>query len=216
MPRRARGFVLREKIGREEVSAASRWVFEKIANWAMVFRKPEIAHDYWQRILSESPNNTGVLAMQAHQFAAEGKSKKAMAQFERVLQLKPNDEGSWFNLGYLQQKEALHKEAVRSFEKSIELDEKLDRAWFGKGLSHKALAQYEEAITCFKKTNKLQPMSPHGYYELATAQHAVKDDNACEKTMRKVKEFDPKVAAQLEDETGINIGIDRWWLRAKR
>jgi tetratricopeptide (TPR) repeat protein len=195
------------------MSALSRWYFEKIATWAMVFRKPEIAHDYWQRVLDESPDDTGVLAMRAHQLAAEGKSSAAITQFERVLQLKPQDMSSWFNLGFLLQKENAHEKAIQAFNETLRLDEKLDRAWFGKGLSHKVLTQYDEAIKCFKKTNQLQPMSPHGFYELAVVQHRVQDLNGCEKTMRKVKEFDPKVAAQLEDETGIKIGIDRWWVR---
>jgi tetratricopeptide (TPR) repeat protein len=195
------------------MSVFSLWVYEKIATCAMVFRKPALAHEYWRRILEASPERTQVRAMRAHQLAQEGKTEIAIAEFERVLARQPDDKNTWFNLGFLQQQQGAHAQAIVAFEKCLALDDALDRAWFGKGLSHKALQHHEKAITCFKKTNQLQPLSPHGFYELAIVQRNNNDLDACEKTMRRVSAFDPKVAAQLEDETGIQIGVDRWWLR---
>lgn len=190
-----------------------RWFYERLATWCMVFRQPKIAREYWGRILAAHPNDTRILAMLAHQEAVEGKDAAAIALYERIVQLDPTDKASFFNYGFVLQKTGDHAKAVRAFEAALKLDDKLDRAWFGKGLSHVALQQPELAIEAFKKTNKLQPMSPHGYYELAKVQCATGDRDGCENTMRRLKEFDPKVAAQLEDETGISIGVERWWAR---
>ncbi len=188
-----------------------RWYWDKIATWAVVLKKPEIAFDYWQKMLESEPDDTRVLAMVAHQKALENKDSEAIAMYEKVLALNPTDVGSSFNYAFLVQKTGAHDKAIRAFKQTLDLNPKLDRAWFGQGLSHVANDDHEAAIECFKKTNKLQPMSPHGYYELAKALHRTNNLDACEKTMRKVKAFDPKVAAQLEDETGIRIGVDRWW-----
>ncbi len=192
---------------------ARRWFYEQIANWSVVLKKPEIAFDYWQKMLDDDPKDAQVLAMVAHQKALENKESEAIAVYEKVLALNPEDYGSAFNYAFLVQKTGDHLTAIKTFKRTLEVNPKLDRAWFGQGLSHVALGENASAIECFKKTNKLQPMSPHGYYELAKAQFRTHDANGCEKTMRKVKEFDPKVAAQLEDETGIRIGVDRWWVK---
>jgi hypothetical protein len=47
--------------------------------------------------------------------------------------------------------------------------------------------------------------------ELARVHFKLGDMDRCEKRMRKLRAFDPKNAALLEDETGIKIGIIRWW-----
>jgi tetratricopeptide (TPR) repeat protein len=197
------------------MSLLNRWYWEKISTWAVVLRKPEIAHEYWQKMLADKPNDARVLAMIAHQRVLEGNEAEAISTYEKILLINPKDSVSLFNFGYLLQKHGEHQRAIKLFKNAIEINPKLDQAWFGQGLSYVALQDDAAAIPCFKSTNKLQPMSPHGYYELAKAQHRTNDLNACEKTMRRLKDFDPKVAAQLEDETGIQIGIDRWWARAK-
>ncbi len=197
------------------MSGLTRWFNLKVATWMMVFRQPTLAKEYWNRVLAETPDNFDVLAMLAHQEAEDGETASARARYENIVLARPNDKGAWFNYGFLLQKMGDHAAAIKAFEKTTALDEKLDRAWFGKGLSHVALQQLAPAIDAFKKTNKLQPMSPHGFYELAKAQFASDDRDACEKTMRKVKEFDPKVTAQLEDETGIRVGVERWWVQKK-
>jgi tetratricopeptide (TPR) repeat protein len=193
------------------VNAVQRWFYDRVAVWCVIFKQPAIAREYWAKLLAANPKDTRILSMIAHQDATEGKDADAIAVYERIFEITPEDKISWFNYGFLVQKRGDHAKALKAFEKVVAADEKIDRAWFGKGLSHVALQQYEPAAEAFKKTNKLQPLSPHGYYELAKVQHALGDDNACEKTMRKVKDFDPKVAAQLEDETGIRIGVERWW-----
>jgi tetratricopeptide (TPR) repeat protein len=188
-----------------------RWYFTKIATWALLLKKRDIAYDYYARIVAEDPQDALTLARIAFLHAEDGRPVQAIHEFERVVQIKPNDADSWFNLGYLHQSNNDHPSAIKSFDRAISVNEKHDRAWFGKALSLIALARHDDAIEPLKKNTALQPMSPHGHMELARCYFKLGDLDRCEKRMRKLKEFDPKNAALLEDETGIRIGIERWW-----
>jgi len=119
---------------------------------------------------------------------------------------------SWFNLGYLRQDGGDHRAAIDAFDHAVSLNEIHDRAWYGKALSLIALDQPREAIAPLKKNIALQPMSPFGHMELARVFFKLGELERCEKRMLRLKAFDPKSAAVLEDETGIRVGVDRWWM----
>ncbi len=187
------------------------WYFTKIATWALVLKKRDIAYEYYAKIVAEDPKDALTLSRIAFLHAEDGRPQQAITEFDRVVKLKPDDADSWFNLAYLQQNNNDHQSAVKSFDQAIAVNEKQDRAWFGKALSLMALDRHDDAIEPLKKNIALQPMSPHGHIELARCYFKLGDLDRCEKRMRKLKEFDPKNAALLEDETGLRIGIDRWW-----
>jgi hypothetical protein len=48
-------------------------------------------------------------------------------------------------------------------------------------------------------------MSPHGWYQLARVHMDRSEAEQAEKIMRHLQGFEPKVAAQLERETGIKL-----------
>ena len=54
-----------------------------------------------------------------------------------------------------------------------------------------------------KKNTELQPMSPYGWYQLARVQFDRQEPEEAKKIIRHLKGFEPKVAAQLERETGL-------------
>jgi tetratricopeptide (TPR) repeat protein len=188
-----------------------RWYLTKIATWALILKKRDIAYEYYGKIVAEDPQDALTLARIAFLHAEDGRPEQAIRELDRVVKIKPADADSWFNRGYLQQEIKDHTGAIKSFEGAIAVNENHDRAWFGKALSLIALARHDDAIDPLKKNIALQPMSPHGHMELARCYFKLGDNEACEKRMRKLKDFDPKNAALLEDETGIRIGIDRWW-----
>ncbi len=80
---------------------------------------------------------------------------------------------------------------------------RLDRAWYGLGLVLIRLQRYDEAIAALKKNTELQPMSPYGWYQLARVQFDRQEPEETRKIIRHLKGFEPKVAAQLERETGL-------------
>jgi hypothetical protein len=50
----------------------------------------------------------------------------------------------------------------------------------------------------------LQPMSPYGWYQLARVHVDRHETDEATKIIRHLRGFEPKVAAQLERETGIS------------
>jgi predicted Zn-dependent protease len=71
------------------------------------------------------------------------------------------------------------------------------------GLTLIRLQRPEEALAALKKNTELQPMSPYGWYQLARVQFDRQQTEETKKIIRHLKGFEPKVAAQLERETGL-------------
>lgn len=196
------------------IAAVRAHLLRQVASWAILFRRTGFALACYERALRDDPNDTATLAQRAYLFAqsvSAADRQRAVAEFERLVALKPADADSWFNLGFLYQQQGGHVEAIRAFERAVALRDGLDRAWYGLALSRIATGDDAGAIEALKKNVALQPMSPFGFMELARAQFRSQQPEACEKTMRRLKAFDPRNAAVLEDETGIRIGIERWW-----
>lgn len=189
----------------------SRWYHTQIATWALVLNKREIAYDYYAKIIAANPDDTVTRARIAFLHAEDARPAQAIDEFARVVAINPKDADSWFNMGYVQQTSGDHSAAIKSFDRAVSANEKHDRAWFGKALSLVALKRDDDAIAPLRKNIELQPMSPHGHVELARAYFRLGDTERCEKRMHKLKAFDPKNAALLEDETGIRVGVERWW-----
>jgi hypothetical protein len=57
-----------------------------------------------------------------------------------------------------------------------------------------------------KRNTELQPMSPYGWYQLARVHVDRHNPEEAVKIIRHLKGFEPKVAAQLERETGLLVG----------
>ena len=90
--------------------------------------------------------------------------------------------------------------------RATELSPELDRAWYGQGLVLIRLQRFDEAIAALKRNTELQPMSPYGWYQLARIHVDRKEPDKAVKIIRHLKGFEPKVAAQLERETGLLVG----------
>ena len=54
-----------------------------------------------------------------------------------------------------------------------------------------------------RRNTELQPMSPYGWYQLARVHIDRQQPDEARKIIRHLKGFEPKVAAQLERETGL-------------
>ena len=189
------------------------WYLTQIATLALLFKQRDVALAYYKKILAEQPEHALTLSRVAFLHNEAGDRARAIADFERVVAVNPKDANSWFNLGYLRQEVHDHAAAIIAFEHVVTQNEAHDRAWYGKALSLIALGQPGDAIAPLKKNITLQPMSPFGHMELARVYFKLGDLERCERRMHRLKAFDPKSAAVLEDETGIRVGIDRWWAK---
>jgi Tfp pilus assembly protein PilF len=93
--------------------------------------------------------------------------------------------------------------AAESFVQAVTLDPSMDRAWYGLGLCHIRQGRWDEAVSALKRTIELQPMSPNGWYQLARVHLERGEPDQAQRVLRHLHSFEPKVAAQLERETGL-------------
>jgi tetratricopeptide (TPR) repeat protein len=128
-----------------------------------------------------------------------------LQDYARLNALPGAKAADFFNQGFLQESAGRLEDAEISFRRAIALDDTLDRAWFGLGLVLMRLSRLDEAITALKRNTQLQPMSPHAWCELARIHEKRQEPEEVAKIIAHLQGFEPKVAAQLARETGVNV-----------
>ena len=180
-----------------------RWYFDQIAAWCVLFRRRDMALEYYAKMLALDPDDPLALSSIAFQTAQLGRKRDALAAFDRLLQVAPGDAEAHFNRGVLLQEFNDHAGAMAAFERAIALTPDHDRAHYGRALSLIATRRLEEALAPLRRNTALQPMSPYGWYQLARVQHELGRTEETQKVLDHVARFEPKIARQLERETGL-------------
>jgi tetratricopeptide (TPR) repeat protein len=170
----------------------------------LVFGRRARAMAVFDEMLRRWPGDGYALASRSHLRAQVGQGALAIADMQALVAAQPERSAAdWFNLAYLLEDAGRFEEAEPKFRRALALDPKLDRAWYGLGLTLIRLRRPEEAVAALKKNTELQPMSPYGWYQLARVQFDRHEPEETRKIIRHLKGFEPKVAAQLERETGL-------------
>ncbi len=154
-------------------------------------------------MLSHWPDDAHARASRAHLRAETGDADGALADYARLTAQEGAGAASWFNQGFLQEAHGRLDAAEHSFRRALELDDSLDRAWFGLGLVLVRLGRLDEALAAFRRNTQLQPMSPHGWCELARIHVRRQEPEEVARIIRHLQGFEPRVAAQLAQETGV-------------
>jgi tetratricopeptide (TPR) repeat protein len=155
-------------------------------------------------MLRRWPNDSYALASRAHLHAEAGTNALALADAERLVEHHPDRRAAdWFNLGFLRDAMQLHPAAEAAFRRAVALDPKLDRAWYGLGLSLIRQGRLDDAVEALKRNTELQPMSPFGWYQLARVHADRSEPEKARRIIAHLQRFEPKVAAQLQRETGL-------------
>lgn len=171
--------------------------------WLLVGRKTAALRAF-DAMVSRWPADAYALASRAHVLAELGRTADALNDMRALVVAHPNRSAAdWFNLAFLLEAAGDHGEAENAFRHSLALDPKLDRAWYGLGVVLIQLGRADDAIAALRRNTELQPMSPFGWYQLARVQHEHHNSDEARKIIRHLKGFEPKVAAQLERETGL-------------
>jgi tetratricopeptide (TPR) repeat protein len=173
--------------------------------WLVLGRQGE-ALTVFDRLLERWPDDAYGLASRAHLRAQAGQLTLALEDHDHWVQVDPENPQAWFNRGFLLESLERYEDALASFVRATDLAPKLDRAWYGQGLVLIRLRRYDEAVRALKRNTELQPMSPYGWYQLARVHVDRRDPDEAVKIIRHLKGFEPKVAAQLERETGLLAG----------
>ena len=180
-----------------------RWFYDQMAAWCVLFRRRDVALEYYGKMLELDPGDPQALGSIAFQTAHQGRKREALAVFDRLLAVKPGDAEAHFNRGFLLQDLNDHEGAMAAFKRAIALDPEHDRAHYGLALSLISTRCLEEALAPLKKNTKLQPMSPYGWYQLARVQHELGRSEETQQVLDHLAKFEPKIARQLERETGL-------------
>lgn len=153
--------------------------------------------------VAADPMDAYALATLAHLHAECGEFNGARAALRRCVTLQPEIARHWFNLGFACECLGQLNEAEAAFRRATELEPKLDRAWYGLGLALIAQDRLAEAAPALHINTQLQPMSPHGWYQLARVHFDLGAIEEARRVIHRLRQFEPKVAAQLERETGL-------------
>jgi tetratricopeptide (TPR) repeat protein len=180
------------------------WRLKLQAMTLLVFARSASAERTFDTMLSHWPGDAYALASRAHVRAERGARELAIADAQALVARHPQRSAAdWFNLAYLLEDAGRYDEAIPAFRRAVELDPKLDRAWYGLGLTLIRLKRLDEAVEALKHNTRLQPMSPYGWYQLARVHLDRHEPDETRKIIRHLHGFEPKVAAQLERETGL-------------
>jgi tetratricopeptide (TPR) repeat protein len=184
----------------------------RIAYWSLklqgmgwlVLGRQQRALETFSEILKHWPRDAYGLASRAHLLAQLGRRGEAIDDATALTLAHPQRSAAdWFNLAFLLEAESRLDEAERAFQRAVAIDPKLDRAWYGLGLVLIRTRRFDEAVLALKRNTELQPMSPYGWYQLARVHMDRHDPDAVRQIIVHLKGFEPKVAAQLERETGL-------------
>jgi Flp pilus assembly protein TadD len=171
----------------------------------LVFGRHAPAMRIFREMLAEFPGDAYALASIAHLQAQAGATREALSTMQQLLQVVPQDGGHWFNYGFLLEADERYEEAETAFRHAVDLRPTLDRAWYGLGLVLIRLGRLDEAADALKQNTQLQPMSPYGWYQLARVHVDRQEPEKAVRIIRHLRRFEPKVAAQLERETGLLV-----------
>jgi predicted Zn-dependent protease len=185
------------------MNIAYQWFKASAMTW-LVFGRTKQAETVFDEMLRRWPGDAYALSSRSHVRAQAGRRDEAIADQQALVAARPDRSAAdWFNLAYLFEEAGRLAEAEPAFRRALALDPKLDRAWYGLGLVLIRLQRADEAVAALKQNTKLQPMSPYGWYQLARVQFDRHEPEEARKIIRHLKGFEPKVAAQLERETGL-------------
>ena len=163
------------------------------------------ARDCLTRRLMALPDDRYALSSLAVLQAGQGDRAGAVQTLEHLVRVAPSLATAWFNLGFLLEAQDRLEDAVAAFRRATDIQPDLDRAWYGLGLCLIRLRRFDEAVEALRRNTALQPMSPFGWYQLARVHADRQEPEEARRIIRYLRGFEPKVAAQLERETGLGL-----------
>lgn len=156
-----------------------------------------------RRRLDRHPGDPHALATRAHLRLDAGDPAGAIAALEHLVAQAPQTAQAWFNLGFLHEAAGRIAQAEAAFRRATEIAPGLDQAWYGLGLCLIRLGRLDEAVQALHRNTALQPMNPFGWYQLAHVHLERQEPEEARRILRHLRRFEPRVAAQLERETGL-------------
>jgi Flp pilus assembly protein TadD len=165
--------------------------------------QPALALHTFETMEALAPADIYPLSSQAQIHAQQGRLDQALDLQHRITHLAPQQAAAWYNLGFMLEQASQLDDAESAFRRAVDLSPQLDRAWYGLGLVLIRLRRFDDAVDALRKNTQLQPMSPYGWYQLARVHADRNEPHEAMKIIHHLQGFEPKIAAQLERETGL-------------
>lgn len=169
----------------------------------LLLARPQAALKVLDQLLHLHPEDPQALATRAHVLASLGETDGALLSLKRLLAAQPGHAPAWFNAGFLHEANGEPAAAEAAFRHALAIDLGMDRAWYGLGLALIQLHRLDEAAQALTTNTELQPMSPFGWYQLARVELERGKPQETRRIIRHLQGFEPRVAAQLQRETGL-------------
>ena len=169
----------------------------------LLFGLKAAAREVFEDILRRSPHDVYALNSLGYDALLRRDSATAHRYFAQVCSLTPQVSNAQFNLAFVAETLGRLDEAELGFRAALAIEEKMDRAWYGLGIVLVRQGRLPEALAALKRNTSLQPMSPFGWYQMARVHIELQQPDEAKAVIRHLKGFEPKVAAQLERETGL-------------
>lgn len=157
----------------------------------------------FERILERWPQDVLAINSLAYDALLSDHKTQALQYYAQALTLQPQVCNAHFNHAYVAEQLDLLALAEEGFRAALQIDEKMDRAWYGLGLVLVRQGRLQEALQALDRNTRLQPMSPFGWYQMVRVHVDLHQPEEARAVIRHLKGFEPKVAAQLERETGL-------------
>ena len=170
--------------------------------------RPDAALARFEQVLQLRPFDHHALASRAHLHAQRGSFDEAVESLHLLTQTRPQESSGWFNLGYALQQLGLQGQAGVAFRRALNIDPRMDRAWYGLALVLMDSRLLEGAADALEKNTALQPMSPQGWFKLAQVRQALDQHDEAIKIIEHLRQFEPRVAAQLEKTLGVGLRVN--------
>lgn len=165
----------------------------------------EAAKDVFLEMAKRWPDDVLALNSLAYDAIQTRHPAIALDYYARVLKLQPQVSNAHFNHAFVAEELGHTDLAERGFRAALQIEEKMDRAWYGLGLVLVRQGRLDEALDALKRNTKLQPMNPFGWYQMARVHIDLQQPEEARAVILHLKGFEPKVAAQLERETGLKV-----------
>jgi len=173
------------------------------AQACIFFKQHARALQALEALLREQPGHPRAWSIAGFLYAEKGRWADAIAALEQALDLAPDNAATLFNLGFALQKAGRHEDAIERMRRAVELNPALDRAWYGLGISLIHCSRFHEAIARLTEAARLQPFNPFARYQLAAAWFKLGEPEKVRAEYRKLKRFDPKIAAHVRTDFGV-------------
>ena len=184
-----------------------------LTHWTAIFwvtlGQPARATKLWSDLIQTHGPRHEWVSSRAHLLAQAGDAQAAARDYEWLCSQPEARAADWFNHGFLREQAADIEGACQCFEKAVALDDQLDRAWYGLGLCLVRQGKLDEAIHALRRNTQLQPMSPHGWVQLARVHEQRQEPEQVRKIIEHLQGFEPKVAAELMRESGMRLSSGR-------